>query len=122
MSDEAFPLTPLDVRTQEFTRSLRGYDCAQVDEFLRGISEALERLLRDPSTGFLIVTSPEHEAAREAEFLHTELAREEMGFAGLIVNRSHNLGLDGHSAEQVAAAAERAIHHGTAQRERELQA
>jgi len=26
------------------------------------------------------------------------------------------------SAEQVAAAAERAIHHGTAQRERELQA
>ncbi|HEY7636851.1 MAG TPA: DivIVA domain-containing protein [Gemmatimonadales bacterium] len=47
MSDEAFPLTPLDVRTQEFSRSFRGYDCAQVDEFLRGISEALERLLRD---------------------------------------------------------------------------
>jgi hypothetical protein len=34
--------------------------------------------------------------------LHAELAREEMGFAGLIVNRNHALGLDGHSAEQVA--------------------
>jgi len=47
MTDEAFPLTPLDVRTQEFSRSFRGYDCAQVDEFMRGVSEALERLLRD---------------------------------------------------------------------------
>jgi DivIVA domain-containing protein len=47
MTDEAFPLTPLDVRTQEFSRAFRGYDCAQVDEFMRGISEALERLLRD---------------------------------------------------------------------------
>jgi DivIVA domain-containing protein len=47
MSDEAFPLTPLDVRTQEFSRAFRGYDSAQVDEFMRGVSEALERLLRD---------------------------------------------------------------------------
>ncbi len=62
----------------------------------------VEKLLRDPSTGFLIVTSPEHEPAREAVFLHAELAREEMGFAGLIVNRTHNLGLEGRSAEQVA--------------------
>jgi anion-transporting ArsA/GET3 family ATPase len=65
-------------------------------------ARGVEKLLRDPCTGFLIVTSPEHETAREAVFLHAELAREEMRFAGLIVNRTHNLGLDGHDAEQVA--------------------
>jgi anion-transporting ArsA/GET3 family ATPase len=66
-------------------------------------AKGVEQLLRDPATGFLIVTSPEHEPAREAVFLHTELAREEMGFAGLIVNRNHGLGFEGHSAEQLTA-------------------
>lgn len=65
-------------------------------------AKGVEQLLRDPSTGFLIVTSPEHEPAREAMFLHAELAREEMRFAGLVVNRTHDVGLDGHSAGQVA--------------------
>jgi DivIVA domain-containing protein len=45
--DHAFHLTPLDVRSQEFARALRGYDRAQVDEFKQAISEELERLLRD---------------------------------------------------------------------------
>ena len=45
--DHAFHLTPLDVRSQEFARALRGYDRAQVDEFKLAISEELERLLRD---------------------------------------------------------------------------
>ena len=45
--DHAFHLTPLDVRSQEFARALRGYDRAQVDEFKLSISEELERLLRD---------------------------------------------------------------------------
>jgi cell division initiation protein len=45
--DHAFHLTPLDVRSQEFARTLRGYDRAQVDEFKLAISEELERLLRD---------------------------------------------------------------------------
>jgi anion-transporting ArsA/GET3 family ATPase len=62
----------------------------------------VERLLRDPATGFLIVTSPEHEPAREAVFLHGQLAREKMGFAGLIVNRFHDRGLDGRTPEEVA--------------------
>jgi DivIVA domain-containing protein len=47
MSDDAFHLTPLDVRSQEFVRAMRGYDRAQVDEFKLAISEELERLLRD---------------------------------------------------------------------------
>jgi DivIVA domain-containing protein len=45
--DHAFHLTPLDVRSQEFARALRGYDRAQVDEFKLAMSEELERLLRD---------------------------------------------------------------------------
>jgi DivIVA domain-containing protein len=47
VSDDAFHLTPLDVRTQEFSRVLQGYDPSQVDEFMRRISEELELLVRD---------------------------------------------------------------------------
>ena len=65
-------------------------------------AHGVEQLLRDPLTGFLIVTSPEHEPASEAEFLHTQLTREQMDFTGLIVNRFHDRGLDGHTSEQVA--------------------
>lgn len=45
--DHAFHLTPLDVRSQEFARAIRGYDRAQVDEFKLAISEELDRLLRE---------------------------------------------------------------------------
>ncbi len=72
-----------------------------IDGF-RERAEGVERLLRDPATGFLIVTSPEHEPAREAAFLHAQLARDQMDFAGLIVNRVHRQGLDGHTAEELA--------------------
>ena len=47
MSDDAFHLTPHDVRAQEFGRVIRGYDPVQVDEFKGRVSEELERLLRD---------------------------------------------------------------------------
>ncbi len=66
-------------------------------ERARGVGQ----LLRDSHTSFLIVTSPEHEPAREAEFLHAQLAREKMSFDGLIVNRVHDRGLDGHTPGQV---------------------
>jgi DivIVA domain-containing protein len=45
--DHAFHLTPLDVRSQEFARALRGYDRNQVNEFKLAVSDELERLLRD---------------------------------------------------------------------------
>jgi anion-transporting ArsA/GET3 family ATPase len=73
-----------------------------IDGF-RERARGVEQLLREPSTGFLIVTSPEHEPSQEAMYLHAELARERMRFAGLIVNRCHELGLDGVTAEQLAA-------------------
>jgi DivIVA domain-containing protein len=47
VTDDVFRLTPLDVRTQQFSRAVRGYDRGQVDEFMRRLSEELESLLRD---------------------------------------------------------------------------
>jgi anion-transporting ArsA/GET3 family ATPase len=64
-------------------------------------ARGVELLLRDPATSFLIVTSPEHEPAGEAAFLHARLAEAEMGLGALIVNRFHGHGLDGHGQEEV---------------------
>ena len=47
MNDDAFTLTPLDIRRQEFRKSLRGYDTAGVDDFRIRVADALERAIRD---------------------------------------------------------------------------
>jgi DivIVA domain-containing protein len=46
MADDAFHLTPLDVRRYEFSRVLRGYDPEHVDKFREEVAEELERLMR----------------------------------------------------------------------------
>jgi len=46
MSDE-FRLKPVDVRNQEFRRSMRGCDPAEVEEFKGRVADELERQLRD---------------------------------------------------------------------------
>lgn len=46
MIDEAFHLTPLDVRRYDFGRSLRGYNPARVDQFRDQVAEEMERLTR----------------------------------------------------------------------------
>jgi DivIVA domain-containing protein len=46
MSDDAFQLTPQDVRTQDFARAVRGYDRGQVDEFKLRLAEEIDRLTR----------------------------------------------------------------------------
>lgn len=81
-----------------FFNSLAGL----IDGF-RERAHRVEALLRDSSTSFLIVTSPEHEPAGEAAFFHAELARAGLPFGGLIVNRIQEAGLDGHTPDQVAA-------------------
>jgi anion-transporting ArsA/GET3 family ATPase len=81
-----------------FFRSLAGV----IDGFgerIRGVAA----LLRDPETSFLIVTSPEHEPAREAVFLAEQLHEERIGCDATIVNRVHLHGLDGHTAGEVEA-------------------
>lgn len=47
MTEDAFHLTPIDIRKQEFRRTLRGYDPRGVDEFRARVAEELERLVRE---------------------------------------------------------------------------
>ena len=49
MTDDAFTLTPLDVRKQEFRKTLRGYDPLHVDDFRARVADALERAIRERS-------------------------------------------------------------------------
>jgi anion-transporting ArsA/GET3 family ATPase len=81
-----------------FFRSLSGI-IDGYGERLRGVAA----LLRDPVTSFLIVTSPEHEPAREAAFLADKLTAAGMSRDGVIVNRVHLHGLEGSSAEALEA-------------------
>ena len=46
MNDEAFHLTPVDVRRYDFGSALRGYDKARVDQFRDQVADELERLAR----------------------------------------------------------------------------
>jgi anion-transporting ArsA/GET3 family ATPase len=79
-----------------FFRSLTGV----IDGFGER-TRSVASLLRDPSTTFMIVTSPEPEPAREAVFLANRLAATGMSRGGLIVNRVHFDGLGGNSPEEV---------------------
>ena len=47
MSEDAFTLTPLDIRKQEFRKTLRGYDTAGVEDFQARVADALERAIRE---------------------------------------------------------------------------
>ena len=46
MTDEAFHLTPLDIRRYDFGSALRGYDKARVDQFRDQVADEVERLAR----------------------------------------------------------------------------
>jgi anion-transporting ArsA/GET3 family ATPase len=86
---------------------------SDLSRFFRSVSGVIEgfgertrgvaALLREPSTTFLIVTSPEPEPAGEAVFLADQLTARAMSRGELIINRVHSDGLDGHSVEEVEA-------------------
>ncbi len=63
-------------------------------------------LLQTRETAFLVVAAPEPDALREAAYFVARLDSESMPLAGLVVNRA-TPGLDGISAEQAIAGAER---------------
>jgi anion-transporting ArsA/GET3 family ATPase len=81
-----------------FFRSLSGI-LEGFGERTRGVA----KLLRDPTTTFMVITSPEPEPAHEAAFLAERLRATEMARGGLIVNRVHFDGLGDNSVEQVQA-------------------
>ncbi len=83
-------------------RRVTGVDLlADLGEFFRVLSEvvdgfaerasAVARLLGDPATTFLIITSPEPTPVQEAIFFRRRLAEAGMQFGGLIVNRQRVL-------------------------------
>jgi anion-transporting ArsA/GET3 family ATPase len=82
---------------------------AGLREGLRERARSVEALLRGEASTFLIVTSPEHEPAREAEFLHASLARAGMPYGALIVNRVHEGSLDGHELTELRALIDRGL-------------
>jgi DivIVA domain-containing protein len=47
MNGEPFNLTPLDIRKQEFRKTLRGYDRLGVEDFQVRVADAFERALRE---------------------------------------------------------------------------
>ena len=47
MNDDAFNLTPLDLRRQEFRKTLRGYETDGVEDFRVRAADALERAIRE---------------------------------------------------------------------------
>jgi anion-transporting ArsA/GET3 family ATPase len=63
-------------------------------------------LLQTRETAFLVVAAPEADALREAAYFVERLDSEDMPLAGLVVNRA-TPGVEGLSAEQAVAAAER---------------
>jgi anion-transporting ArsA/GET3 family ATPase len=67
-------------------------------------AKGVKKLLADPATTFLIVTSPEREPLEEAIFFRGKLREARMPFGGLIVNRVHTLaeGLQGVDPDTVA--------------------
>jgi anion-transporting ArsA/GET3 family ATPase len=81
-----------------FFRSLSGI-LEGFGERTRGVA----KLLRDSSTTFMIVTSPEPEPASEAPYLAQRLGETGMALGGLIVNRVNFDGLGGSSVEDVEA-------------------
>ncbi len=47
MNDDAFRLTPVDVRGQEFHREMFGYNRADVEDFKARVADEMERLFRE---------------------------------------------------------------------------
>lgn len=47
MTDDGFHLTPNDVRSQDFRRTFRGYDAAQVEDFKQRVADEMDRVLRE---------------------------------------------------------------------------
>ncbi len=82
-----------------FFRALGGL----VDGF-RERAKQVKRLLGDPSTTFLLVTSPEREPVDEAIFFWSKLKEARMPFGGLVVNRVHHDVLGDASVDEVVAA------------------
>jgi DivIVA domain-containing protein len=69
VTEDGFFLTPVDVRAQEFRKTLRGYAVGDVDDFRQRVADELERLLKDRADmeGKLQLLREQLKAFRERE-------------------------------------------------------
>lgn len=65
------PLTPLDIHNKEFTRTFRGYDEDEVNEFLDQIIKDYEAVLREKKELFTRVTDLDEKIERFKEMEET---------------------------------------------------
>ncbi len=73
-------------------------------EGFKARAQAVYRLLQSPESGFIVVTTPEEHALREARYFLQRLAQDGMPTAGLVVNRTTVPDLPHASADALAAA------------------
>ncbi len=78
MTEDIFNLTPLDIRTQRFRRTLRGYDPAAIEDFRERIAAEVERLLREKAVS-------EEQVRNSLEQLKTFREREKAMSEALVV-------------------------------------
>jgi anion-transporting ArsA/GET3 family ATPase len=81
-----------------------------LDTMFGGFRERAEQtyaLLKRPDTAFVVVSTPEPDALREASYFVERLGGDAMPLAGLVLNRMHQGGPDGLSEHQATAAADR---------------
>ncbi len=102
-------LRALNVATQALLRTISkvaGADIVQdavaffqafqgMDEGFRARASAVRTLLADPSTAYVLITSPRSDAVEEATFFAGKLADTGVATAGLVVNRVHSRFADG---------------------------
>jgi len=79
---------------------------SNVVEGLAERASAVNRLLGDPATTFLIITSPEPTPIEEAIFFHRRLADAGMPFGGVVVNRVRMLAHTRPKIDETALAAD----------------
>jgi anion-transporting ArsA/GET3 family ATPase len=83
---------------------------AALDTMFGGFRERAEQtyaLLKRPETAFVVVSTPELDALREASYFVERLGNDAMPLAGLVLNRMHQGGPDGLTEHQADAAADR---------------
>lgn len=90
---------------------------AALDTMFGGFRERAQAtydLLKMPGTAFLVISTPEPDALREASYFVSRLDSDVMPLAGLVLNRVHATGADGLTAERSLAAAETLEQSGEA--------
>ncbi len=98
------------------TKVLGGQLLADVQTFVAALdtmfggfrerADATYALLKEPSTAFVVVASPERDALREASYFVDRLGEERMPLAGVVINRMQRVTAPGLSASRASAAAE----------------